>query len=110
VVPSRFRVQVRWATQRLPPSEPLPSARVIQRRVRRCNLAVGRGQGVGDVDADRRAHVNYLLRELRIRWHATKEVTVVPGYRAGINAYPPRYPNTIMFDPGRWFSCGLAPP
>ena len=40
VVPSRFRVQVRWATQRSPPSEPLPSARVIQRRVRRRNLAL----------------------------------------------------------------------
>jgi hypothetical protein len=38
VVPSRFRTQVRWATQRLPPSEPLPSARVIQRRVRRRNF------------------------------------------------------------------------
>src|SRR4249919_2840327 len=40
VVPSRFRVQVRRVTQRLPPSEPLLSARVIQRRVRRRNLAL----------------------------------------------------------------------
>src|SRR5664279_5438173 len=39
-VPSRFRVQVRWVTQRPPPSEPLLSARVIQRRVRRRNLAL----------------------------------------------------------------------
>ena len=40
VVPSRFRVQVRRVTQRLPPSEPLLSARVIQRRVRRRNFAM----------------------------------------------------------------------
>src|SRR5664279_3324116 len=39
-VPSRFRVQVRWVTQRPPPSEPLLSARVIQRRVRRRNLTL----------------------------------------------------------------------
>jgi hypothetical protein len=26
---------------------------------------------------------------------------VVPGYRAGVNAYPPPYPNPIMFDSGR---------
>jgi hypothetical protein len=26
---------------------------------------------------------------------------VVPGYRAGVNAYPPPYPNAIMFDSGR---------
>ena len=38
VVPSRFRVQVRRVTQRLPPSEPLLSARAIQRRVRRRNF------------------------------------------------------------------------
>ena len=40
VVPSRFRVQVRWATRRPPPSEPPLSARVIQRRVRRRNFAL----------------------------------------------------------------------
>src|SRR3954451_16826950 len=40
VVPSRFRVQVRRVTQRLPPSEPPLSARVIQRRVRRRNFAM----------------------------------------------------------------------
>ena len=40
VVPSRFPVQVRRVTQRPPPSEPLPSARVIQRRVRRRNFAL----------------------------------------------------------------------
>ena len=38
VVPSRFPVQVRRVTQRPPPSEPLPSVRVIQRRVRRRNF------------------------------------------------------------------------
>jgi len=37
-VPSRFPVQVRRVTQRLPPPEPLLSARVIQRRVRRRNF------------------------------------------------------------------------
>ena len=40
VVPSRFPVQVRRVTQRPPPSEPLLSARVIQRRVRRRNFAM----------------------------------------------------------------------
>jgi hypothetical protein len=40
VVPSRFPVRVRRVTQRLPPSEPLLSARVIQRRVRRRNFAL----------------------------------------------------------------------
>ena len=40
VVPSRFPVQVRQAAQRRPPSEPLLSVRVIQRRVRRRNFAL----------------------------------------------------------------------
>ena len=43
VVPSRFPVQVRRVTQRPPPSEPLPSVRVIQRRVRRRNFALWSG-------------------------------------------------------------------
>ena len=43
VVPSRFPVQVRRVTQRPPPSEPLPSVRVIQRRVRRRNFALWTG-------------------------------------------------------------------
>ena len=41
-VPSRFPVQVRRAAQRRPPSEPLLSVRVIQRRVRRRNFAMCR--------------------------------------------------------------------
>jgi hypothetical protein len=40
VLPSRFPVQVRQAAQRRPPSEPLLSVRVIQRRVRRRNFAL----------------------------------------------------------------------
>ena len=43
VVPSRFPVQVRQAAQRRPPSEPLLSVRVIQRRVRRRNFALWSG-------------------------------------------------------------------
>ena len=43
VVPSRFPVQVRQAAQRRPPSEPLLSVRVIQRRVRRRNFPMCAG-------------------------------------------------------------------
>ena len=42
VVPSRFPVQVRQAAQGRPPSEPLLSVRVIQRRVRRRNFPLCR--------------------------------------------------------------------